>query len=140
MGSRKETRHNRTLPGQIRREVTAALGAFIILFNLVAALALPAMASARETSDSYLLAEMVYCGEMGGGPVLPDGGPVPAAKPFCPFCLPLNQGAVDAPQPFDLAAILPEFGILRLPAPAELPRPALADVAAGPSPRGPPSA
>jgi len=76
---------------------------WLILFNVVAAAALPSSALANRAPflDGALGDRIVICTGFGMMVVDRDGHPVKTApgdpQPLCPFCLPLMQGAVDAP-------------------------------------------
>ncbi len=88
--------------GRIRREVVSALGLLIVLFNLVAGIALSSSANAANAPflDQIFGDRFVVCTGAGmivldadGNPVSQDG----AVEPMCAFCLPLMQGTSDAP-------------------------------------------
>lgn len=132
--------------GRGRRGVTALFGLWLILFNIVAAAALPSSAQAGRAPflDGALGDRIVIC--TGAGMIVVDreGHPVktPAGEPepLCPFCLPLMQGAVDAPAVDNCDA-----GAFRASSRAELRSDATSVAAprrlvASASPRGPPRA
>ncbi|MGO8738933.1 DUF2946 domain-containing protein [Rhodoblastus sp.] len=95
--------------GRARREIVAALGALVVLFNILAAGLLGASAQA---AGSPLLGDpsgdgIVICTGAGmivvdhnGKPIEDKNGAVHSA--LCPFCLPLMQGHAKAP---DLAGL-----------------------------------
>jgi len=132
--------------GRWRRNVAAFFGLWLILFNVVAAAALPSSALAGRAPflDGALGDRIVICTGLGMVVVDHDGHPVKTPsgepQPLCPFCLPLMQGALDAPAvqncDVDASRIAGEAGLLV----------GATDVAvshrlvASASPRGPPSA
>lgn len=88
--------------GRFRREVVSALGLLIVLFNLVAGIALASSAGTATAPflDEIFGSRIVVCTGAGmivldadGNPVSQDG----AIEPMCAFCLPLMQGRADAP-------------------------------------------
>lgn len=96
--------------GRARREIVAAIGALVVLFNILAAGFLGASAQAAA---SPLLGDsagdgVVICTGTGmilvdhnGKPIEDKGGAVHTA--LCPFCLPLMQGHAKAPDPAGVA-------------------------------------
>lgn len=128
--------------GRIRREIVSALGLLIVVFNLVAG---PLISSSTRAANAPFLDEIfgdriVVCTRAGMIVLDADGNPVSqsgAVDPMCVFCLPLMQGAADAPtiaapldtpQRFEPATFVADAAVA--PAPARL-------VAAA-APRGPP--
>ena len=89
--------------GRWRRNVAAFFGLWVILFNVAAAAALPSspLASRAPFLDGALGDRIVICTGFGMVVVDHDGHPVKTPtgepQPLCPFCLPLMQGALDAP-------------------------------------------
>lgn len=131
--------------GRGRRGVMAFLGLWLIAFNVLAATALAsgAPSSSGPSFADALGDRIVIC--TGAGMVVfdRDGNPVEAPSgapaPLCPFCLPMLQGAADAPpacqgegEQFRAAAVrtAPLVAAAEAPAPAPL--------IASTSPRGPP--
>ena len=96
--------------GRARREIVAAIGALVVLFNILAAGFLGASAQAAA---SRLLGDsagdgIVICTGAGmilvdhnGKPIEDKSGAVRSA--LCPFCLPLMQGHAKAPDPVGVA-------------------------------------
>lgn len=128
--------------GRMRRRVVSALGLFVILFNLVAGTLIASTTSgaAAPFVDEIFGDRIVVCTGAGmivldaqGNPVHDDTG----AQPMCVFCLPLVQGAADAPvvvalleAPVAFEAVTPFPETARAPIPAP--------ISATASPRGPP--
>lgn len=130
--------------GCLRREVVAALGLLIVLFNLVAGMVVAGATPADRASmfDELFAGRMVVC--TGAGMVVLDenGRPIPtdgSGSAMCVFCLPLMQGGTDTPTA--VAVIDPPQRFAPIdwatldPARADLPR-----LDAATSPRGPPIA
>jgi hypothetical protein len=96
--------------GRARREIVAAVGALVVLFNILVAALLGASAQAAGSAmladlsgDGIVIctgASMIVVGH-DGKPVEDEGGAV--HKALCPFCLPLKQGHAKAPDPADVA-------------------------------------
>jgi hypothetical protein len=96
--------------GRARREIVAAVGALVVLFNILAAVLLGSLAQAAASpllgdsaSDGVVIctgAGMVLVDHQ-GKPIEHKGGAVHPA--LCPFCLPLMQGHAKAPDPAGLA-------------------------------------
>lgn len=128
--------------GRMRRRVVSALGLLVILFNLVAGtlIASTSSSAAAPFLDEIFGDRIVVC--TGAGMIVLDaqGNPVhdeTGAQPMCVFCLPLMQGAadapvvvalLDAPLAFDPVTPAPETPAASAPAP----------ITATSSPRGPP--
>lgn len=102
--ARRRTYDTSTDPsrGGFRREVAAALGLFVLLFNLIAGTALAA--TARDGTAPFLDEifgdRVVICSGAGmivldaeGNPVRSDGG----VDAMCVYCLPMVAGSADAP-------------------------------------------
>ena len=89
--------------GRSRRTVGAVVGLWVLLLNLVAAVALASVAQARPglIGAEAGAGEIVICTGFGMRVVDADGHALPApahrADPVCPYCLPLMQGAVPPP-------------------------------------------
>lgn len=129
--------------GRGRKNLMAALGALLLIFNIFGAVALGARADARAPMLSDLSGDrIVICTGAGMIVIDRDGKPVnqPSgqAQQLCPFCLPLTHGGAAPPAAVALnfcgvvaRAESPAVVALALPAP-RLWRPS--------APRGPPRA
>ncbi len=105
LGRRRRRSYDRSTDpsrGAVRREIAAALGLLVILFNLVAGtlLASTARSGAAPFLDEVFGDRIVVC--TGAGMIVfgPDGRPETESgtiEPLCVFCLPLVQGGADAP-------------------------------------------
>lgn len=96
--------------GRARREIVAAIGALVVLFNILAAgfLGATAQAAASRLLGNSAGDGVVICTGAGmilvdhdGKPIGDKGGAVHTA--LCPFCLPLMQGHARAPDPVGVA-------------------------------------
>jgi len=105
---RYDTRLDRAL-GRARREVASALGALIIVFNLVAGIGLGAAARSDAPMFADVLGDhIVICTAFGQVVVDHEGRrlsdqaphtPPDHLGPQCVYCLPLMQGNLLAPSP-----------------------------------------
>ena len=128
--------------GRMRRRVVSALGLLVILFNLVAGtlIASTSSSAAAPFVDEIFGDRIVVCTGAGmivldaqGNPVRDDGG----AQAMCVFCLPLMQGAADAPVVVALLDAPLAFEPVT-PVPETTRTPASSPLTATASPRGPP--
>lgn len=88
--------------GRVRRKIVSTLGLLIVLFNLIAGIALSSSASAANAPflDEIFGDHIVICTGAGMIVLDADGHPMSqngAVEPMCAFCLPLMQGRADAP-------------------------------------------
>jgi hypothetical protein len=84
--------------GRGRRGFAGIFGLWIVLFNILAAMLLGAVAKA-DASDGLEGGKIVVCTGLGMVTFDRDGKPTDPGAPqaLCPFCLPMMQGQLDAP-------------------------------------------